>query len=80
MTNKPKKPTIDDLKKHLFKYKDATIIVGNDVISDKEMFLPYSDDKHYSRKSMRKHLKSFGTSMKKRSIKKTLILLIRVNN
>jgi hypothetical protein len=59
MTNKLKKPTIDDLKKHLFKYKDATIIVGNDAISDKEMFLPYSDDKHYSRKSMKKTPKEF---------------------
>ena len=37
-TNK-KKPTVEDLKNHLFKYKDATIIIGNDIIADKEMFL-----------------------------------------
>ena len=53
------KPTIDDLKKHLFKYKDATVIVGNETILEKEMFLPYSDTTDYSRKSMVKTPKEF---------------------
>lgn len=54
-----KKLTIDDLKEHLFKYKDATIIVGNGIISDKEMFLPYTNATEYSRKSMVKTPKEF---------------------
>ena len=57
-TNK-KKPTLDDLKEHLFKYKDATIVVGNDIILDKEMFLPYNSPADYSRKSMVKTPEKF---------------------
>ena len=72
-TNK-KKPTVEDLKNHLFKYKDATIVIGNDIIADKEMFLPYSDDENYSRKSMVKTPKQFWDFYKEKIYKEDMEL------